>query len=216
MCEVPARSWRDALSARRIVFGLAALASITVGLVISDAVGVGFLVFGAALFLLALLLPTINEIEFGLPVGLKVTAAVHARETDLRDAFEQQRGDLELCAQLLCDDPATAAKLLEAAWSQAAVAWRGPADDALRIYVLCALVHLVGSHERWVTGAAPTVDVARSPLAELPPDERAAVVLHEFAGLPSGLIAQVTGRPVEDVREALRAGGLRITARGAP
>ena len=216
MCEVPARSWRDALSARRVVFGVAALASLAVGLSVGAAVGVGLLVFGAALLLCAVLLPTINQLEFGLPVGLKVTAAVHAREADLREAFELQHADLELCAQMLCDDPAAASTLLEAALSRAAATWRGPVDDALRIYVLCSLVHLVGSHQRWVVPASPATVVASSPLAELPPDERAAVVLHDFAGLPSALIAQVVGRPLEEVRDALRAGDLRIAARGTP
>lgn len=203
-CEVPGRSWQEALTPKRIGLGMAALVAIVVGLFTGDLLRIGLTALGAALLLSAVLLPTIREVEFGFPLGVKVKTAIRDREETLRQTFQEQKGGLELVAQLLCDEPEVAGRLLEAAWSHAAAAWRGPAGPGLREYVLCETVRLVVAHRHWGAphGASPTT----TPLSVLDTDERIAVVLHEFAGLTLGQIASMTGREVADVGADLRRG----------
>ena len=136
MCELPRRSWKSLVSPLRIVLALAALVALGVG-------NLGLVLVGAGLLLATVVLPTVQQLEFGFPVGLKVTAAVRDREAELRQELESQRGTYELCAQLLTEDPAVAARLLEAAWARTAAEWRRPVGPALRTYVLCVLVHLI-------------------------------------------------------------------------
>lgn len=66
--------------------------------------GLGLIAIGTALLISAVVLPSVKEVEFGFPMGVKVTTAVSNREEALRQEFDRQRSDLELCAQLLCDD----------------------------------------------------------------------------------------------------------------
>lgn len=158
------------------------------------------LVAGVALFVSAVLAPVVREVELGLPAGVKISTALHDREEELGRVFEGQSGELELCSQLLLDDPATAKRLLEAAWSRTTSTWRGPANPEIRIYVLCVLVQLVIADVRW-TGqqsnnpASPIVNH----LSALPLSERVVVVLREFARLNNAQIAQMLGRPIDDV-----------------
>ncbi len=60
------------------------------------------------------------------PAGVKITAGLRDRQEELRQAFEQHKGELQLCTQLLCNDPGVAARLLETAWARVAAKWRGP------------------------------------------------------------------------------------------
>ncbi len=149
-----------------------------------------------------MLFPLVSEVEFGFPVGIKVKAGAREREHRMRKTFEDHRGDVELCAHLLCAPPEAAAALVEAAWARTAGAWRGAVTPELRAYVLCELVQLAGAHERWVSG--PAEDSPASPLARLTPPQRVAVVLHDFGGVPAAQIATMTGRPVEAVTGDLR------------
>lgn len=181
--------------------------------------GLGLIGLGAAVLVAAVMFPVIKEFEFGFPSGVKIMAAVHDREEDLRAAFAKQRGDLGLYTQLMCDDPAVAARLLEAAWEKTASLWRGPVTDDLRTFVLCQFVELLTAHSRWTPSddsgrGRPATDVpgnaAPAPLASLPLAERVVVVLREFAGLPLAQIATLTERPLADINKDLRSARRRV------
>ena len=202
MCEVPRPRWRQAWRPARIALLVVATGCLVVGVVWHTRLGVVALAVGATLVFAAVLFPLVSEVEFGFPVGIKVKAGAREREHRMRKTFEDHRGDVELCAHLLCSPPEAAAALVEAAWARTAGAWRGAVTPELRAYVLCELVQLAGAHERWVSG--PAEDSPASPLARLTPPQRVAVVLHDFGGVPAAQIATMTGRPVEAVTGDLR------------
>jgi hypothetical protein len=205
MCEVPKRSWREALRPVRVMLGLAALTSVITGARVDNAEGIVLIGLGLALLLAAVVLPVVREVEFGFPSGVKIVTAIHDREEELRQVFVTQKGDLELCSLLLCDDPAVAARLLEAAWAKATAAWRGPITPDIRIYVLCEFIHLLTAHVRWAQARPqPTTTPIESPLAALTLSERVAVVLREFAGVTLSEIARLTGRSPQQVDTDLR------------
>ena len=133
-----------------------------------NATGLTLIGLGAALLLAAVVLPAITQVEYGFPSGVKVVAARRDREENLRRVFADQRPDLELCAKLLCDDPATASELLTAAIARATLGWRGPVDAQIRVYVLCWFVHRLMAHSR-LAAAQPsaTTDGANRLLVEL-------------------------------------------------
>ena len=205
MCKVPARRWRASLQPSRVVLALLSLALIVVGVLIHDLTGLVLLGLGAAALLAAVVFPVIRGVEFGFPTGVKVSAALRDREQDLQTAFLSQRGDLGLYTQLMCDDPALAGQLLEAAWARTAAVWRGPVTADLRTYVLCEFVRLLTTNARWrVAGASrarapgePTPP--QSALSALPMPARISVVLREFADVPLAQIASLTGRPLAEV-----------------
>jgi DNA-directed RNA polymerase specialized sigma24 family protein len=210
MCEVPSRRpIREALGPSRIGFGVCALLLIVAGIIVSRLIepvltGLVVIGLGGALLMIAVLFPVVREVELGFPTGVRISAGLRDREQELHQAFESQRGDFGLYTQLLCDDPDTATKLLEAAWGKTAAAWRGPVTPDIRTYVLCVFVHLLASHLRWAaTQPAARVGqeaaVSTNPLASLTVSERIVVVLKEFAELPLGQIAALTERPLVDV-----------------
>lgn len=213
MCEVPPRSLRAALSPARVVLAIIGIAVIIAGLL--EVLGpegppkAVILGLGLAILVLTVVFPAIKEVECGFPSGVKISAALRDREEELGKAFQSQKGDLELYAQLLCEDPSLSAELLEAAWAKTAATWRGPVTPELRLYVLCLFVHLLGSHRRWVTPAAmnrPPGDsepATTTPLNALSLEERIVVVLREFVDLPTTQIAALTDRPIAAVRQDL-------------
>ena len=210
MCDVPKRNWRSALQPKRLIVSAAALAIIVAGWQIPNPFGLIPMGIGAAALLMAVLLPAVHDVEFGFPSGVKVSAALTNREEDLRAAFEGQKGDLELCANLICDDPATAATLLEASWAKTAADWRGPVTAEVRTYTLCVFVHRYISHIQWAhppqQGNTPGDNAVPplSPLATLSPNERVIVVLHEFAELSLAEIAGLTGNSLARVMDSLQ------------
>ena len=212
MCEVPRRTWRSALRPVRVLLGIAAIAAAGVGAVVAGAVGTTLVAVAAALLLAAVTLPVVREVELGFPSGVRVATAVQDRKEELRNAFADQRQDLSLVANLLCDDPETAAQSLEAAWSRSVAKWRGPVTPELRVFVLCTLVHLLEAQSKWLAVPDPAAHDG-SPLSTLPPAQRTVVVLHEFAELSSHQIAVMTGRSVTDVEAALAAAERTLTAR---
>ncbi len=213
MCEVPTRTWRSAMRPVRVLLGVAAIAAAVVGAVVAGAVGTTLVAVAAALLLAAVTLPVVREVELGFPSGVRVTTAVQDRKEEFRNALADQRQDLSLVANLLCDDPETAARSLEAAWSRSVAKWRGSVTPELRVFVLCTLVHLLEAQGKWLT--APDVAAHEdTPLSALPPAQRTAVVLHEFAELSSHQIALMTGRSATDVDAALAAAERTLTARG--
>jgi DNA-directed RNA polymerase specialized sigma24 family protein len=215
MCEVPPRRLRPAIRPERVILALVAVAALFFGLFLQGVTALVVLGLGAALLVGAVLFPVVRDVEFGFPSGVKISTALRNREQELREAFDAQRGDLNLYAQLLCDDLAVAVMLLEAAWAKTAAEWRGHVTPYLRLYVLCTLIHLLDAHERWaVPGTADaerrdTVANFSSPLTALPTPIRMVVVLHEFADLDVEQIAEMTERTVTEVTAYLR------TARGA-
>lgn len=218
MCELPPRSWRDAISASRIAVAVAALGSVAIGLLVrGDAASLSLLAFGAILLVAAVVLPSIQQLEFGFPAGFKVVTAVRDREAALRRAFENQRPEFELVANLLCDDPVVAAKLLEAAWGKAAESWRGPVTADLHDYVLCTFAHLLTAHENWAAQRAPTTD-ALSTVSQLNMIElrtRIVIVFHEFGDVPLQRLSSMVGQSVEQMQVDMRAANAMLTVRVA-
>jgi hypothetical protein len=215
MCEVENRRWREALRPMRIALGLAALGCLAGGTRYPSVFGLGIIGFGAALLLAAVVLPTVREVEFGLPVGVKVSTAVRRREESLREAFEVQKAELELCSQLLCGGPEAAGQLLEAAWARTATIWRGPVTAALYDHVLCVLVELARAREIWMDPEPESIRSGRT-LRALPFDLRVAIVLHEFGGLPLARIGALTGRSMESVEGDVRAAEATLARAALP
>lgn len=210
MCEVPPRRLRTALQPARVALGVIAVALIVAGMLLHDTTGLVIAGLGAAALLGAVLFPVVREFEFGFPTGIRVSAALRDREQELTEAFEGQRGDLGLCAHLLCGNPTVAAELLEAAWARTAALWRGPVTPELRTFVLCVFVQLLTAHIRWNGDASswaepPENGAVRTPLAALPGPMRTVVVLRDFAEIPLAQIAAMTDRPLADVASDLRA-----------
>lgn len=207
MCELPKRRLRSSLNPVRLVVGLLALAAVAAGWLLPELTSAIPIGAGLLTLVAAVLLPAVREIEFGLSPSFKLSPAIKDREAELRSVFEQQKGYLEYCAHLLCDDPETARRLLEFAWSQAASDWKGPVTPQLRVYTLCVLVHMVRKHEIWVkkdeVSGIMTEAPAASPLAALPPDVRIATVLHEIAGLTIAEIAGMAERTTAEVTGSL-------------
>jgi hypothetical protein len=218
MCELPPRSWRDAINASRIAIAVAALGSVAIGLLVRGAAAsLSLLAFGAILLVAAVVLPSIQQLEFGFPAGFKVVTAVRDREAALRRAFENQRPEFELVANLLCEDPAVAAKLLEAAWGKAAESWRGPVTADLHDYVLCTFAHLLTAHEHWAAQRGPTTG-ALSTVSQLNMIElrtRIVIVFHEFGDVPLRRLSSIVGQSVEQMQVDMQAANAMLTARVA-
>ncbi|WP_197059384.1 hypothetical protein [Cryobacterium sp. MLB-32] len=205
MCKVPARRWTDAFPPSRVVLVILSLALIAVGMLVRDVTGLVLLGLGAVALVTAVVFPVIRAVEFGFPTGVRVTTALRDRDQELQTAFLGQRGDLGLYTQLMCDDPALAGKLLEAAWARTAAVWRGPVTADLRSYVLCEFVHLLTTHARLGVATRPPVNgptiepSVQNALSALLLAARISVVLREFAELPVARIASLTGRPLAEV-----------------
>ena len=209
MCDVPKRPLRSLVRPARVTITAATLAAIVAGWILSGVLGIVLMGLGIAALVGVVLLPSLREVEFGLPPGARLSRALQDRQDELRMAFESQYEELSLCAQLLCDDPATASALLEESWARTAAAWRGPVTAQIRIYALCDLIHLIGS-PRYGTAASPAAtplagktNGALRTLAVLPAQDRAAVVLHGFADLSAAQISRMTGMPKAEVRDAV-------------
>ncbi|HKU36389.1 MAG TPA: hypothetical protein VJP90_12630 [Paenarthrobacter sp.] len=215
MCELPKRRWRSSVTPLRFLVGVLALGTIAFGwlapafpwgfpVIVQAAVlmGAGFLALAVAVFM-----PIVREVELGLTPSVKLGPAIRDRQAELRSVFEQQKGDLEYCAHLLCGDPEQARRMLEAAWSQASSAWRGPVTPQLRVHTLCLYVELLRKYDIWLgtTEGRKKSKRDRSILAGLTHHQRVAVVLHEFAKLTVAEIAGITERPVAEVAKTLAA-----------
>ncbi|MDQ4504205.1 hypothetical protein [Sinomonas sp. ASV322] len=211
MCELPRRRIRNIFKPVRLAVGLlgvavASTAWLVPGFVSSLPIGAG------ALVLLGAVLPALRDWELQLP-GFKVSGSLDSHRDDIYDVFEHQRGDLQLCAQLLCGDPDEAKTLLEAALAQTAEAWRGPITPQLRLYTLCLFVKLAEAHERWATPQpARRPRSPLDPLHALPFAERAAVVLHDFGRLTIAEIAGLTESTTPAVTEQLGDASRRVEA----
>ncbi|MDJ0313089.1 sigma factor-like helix-turn-helix DNA-binding protein [Arthrobacter sp. H35-D1] len=207
MCDVPKRKWQSVLRPARLLLSLLAAAIVIAGWQIPNTLGLVPMGIGIVLFVVVILLPSVREIELGFPTGVKVLAAVRNRRQELSTEIRGDSGELELCAQLLCDDPVLAASLLESAWAKTTATWRGPITEETRLYILCVLVKLLDSHRKWAqlpapNNAAPTPVAA---LASLSPTQRVVVVLHEFADLPLSQIASITGSSLRQTAATLNA-----------
>lgn len=216
MCELPKRRLRSFFSPARLVLGLLALGAVAAGVMLPNVLpnppfGDGLqkaVLIGAGLLTLvtAVFMPAVREVELGLSPSVKLSSAIKDREAEFLSVFERQKGDMEYCAHLLCEDPELARRLLVAAWSQSTLAWKGPITPQLRVYTLCVFVHMLQSHEHWARPAAPKARPKKapaSPLAALPIGERVTVVLHEFANLTIAEIAGMTDQETTKVAASL-------------
>lgn len=201
MCELPRRRLSAAVRPARVIAAAVGIALVAAAWFVPaqlSTVPIG----AGSLLLLGAVLPAVRDIELGLPGDIKLSAALAGRQSDVTSVFEQQRGDLQLCAQLLCGDPEQAKTLLEAAWARTAEVWRGPVTPQLRLYTLCVLVHLLERHEHWTQ--AETSQRVMNLLASLPTPERVVVVLHDFASLTIAEIAGLTESTTTAVAERLQ------------
>lgn len=174
-------------------------------------IGIMLIGLGAALLLAAVVLPAVSQLEFGIPSGVKVTAAVRDHEEKLRKVFEEQRPDLEACAKLLCDDPATAKELLTAAMARATLDWRGPIDNEVLTYVWCWFVHRLMAHRRFAMEKPTTA--ASVPLSELTTIQRVVVVLTEY-DVPIDKVADMVGLSPAEAQAELSRGAKALTDAG--
>lgn len=214
MCELPPRSWRDLVSPSRVALGVAAMAAVGLGFAAgSRTASLTLLAFGAALFMAAVVLPGVQQLEFGFPAGFRIVTAVRDREAALRQAFEHQRPELELVVNLLCEDPVVAAKLLETAWGRAAASWRGPVTSGLHDYILCSFAHLLTAHDHWSpprqAGDQPLSTIGQLNMLEL--TTRIVVVFHEFADVPLPRLSTMVGRSVEQMTLDIQAANAMLT-----
>lgn len=209
MRDIAERRLLSVMRPGRVVILLAALFLVILGWQLSTSLYLIVLVLVLAALMTAVLLPAIREAEFGFPRGVKDSAVLRKRREELEFAFESQHEELELCAQLICDDPDEAAELLEAAWARTAAAWRGPVNPGIRNVVLHELVHLGRAARR---KAGPPGDSRQgnraggrthSLLGLLTFDDRAAVVLHDFADLSTAEIARIAGIPEQQIMAAV-------------
>lgn len=210
MCELPKRASREFVPISRLVYTACSLVAIAGGVAAgrvweSKELAWALICLGGLFLVLAVVLPTVQQLEIGLPVGLRVVAAVQDRDTKLRAAFESQRGELELCAQLLCADPALAGQLLGAAWTQTTTDWRRPVGPALRLYAWCVFLRLIIESERLAVASSATGSSRTTPLDTLDFHARILVVLHSFANLTSEEISTLLGRGRETVEAELEA-----------
>lgn len=214
MCDAPKRSWRDAAPPKRLLLAACALTIGGVGIWLDSRgdrplgglTGLGALALGVGLLIGAVVLPTVRQVEFGFPVGMRVVTATRTREEDLREAFLNQRADLELYAHLMCDDPDEAAELLQAAWADAARNWRGSTTSPdLRLYVLCVLAQLMLANLAW-RSHVDAASASPSLLASLSAKDRIVVVLHDFARLPRTQIADLLEMSRDELESRLSNG----------
>ena len=217
MCEAPPRHWRNSLTPQRCLRAVAGSALMVVGAVLRhDPIGLLLIALGA-LALLNVAGWVVTEAEFGLPPKVRWNTTRKARQDDLARAFTNQQAALEFCATRLCDDPATAAKLLGVAVGQVTSHWRGPVnDDQIRILTLCWFVQRLIADSR-LTGAAPSeqIDAANRLLAQLSQIQRIALVLNEFERLHLSEIAEMVGLSTEAVRAELARGEEALAALAA-
>ncbi|MDH6236114.1 hypothetical protein [Cryobacterium sp. CG_9.6] len=211
-CLPPPRRIASAFQPSRIVLAVLALGLFVVGALIRDLLGLALLGVGAVALLTAVVFPVIKQVEFGFPTGVKISAALSDRENELQLAFTQQRGDLGLYTQLMCDNSVLASRLLEAAWARTAMVWRGPITPALRGFVLCEFVRLLTTQSRWNRATVTDTDAMARPsaLLELTVPERIIVVLKEFADLPLAQISAITGRPLTEIENEYRLAESRL------
>jgi DNA-directed RNA polymerase specialized sigma24 family protein len=199
------------------LLGVAALALIVLGIFPKPAnVGITLIGLGAAVLLAAVIMPTLSQVEFGIPSIFKATAGVRDRAEKLRQVFEEQRPDLEACAKLMCDDPATANELLTAAMARATADWRGPVESEIReirTYVLCWFVHRLMTRRRLAGMEQPATTAVKNPVSELTTIQRVVVVLTEF-DVPIEEVADMVGLPPAEAQAELSRGEKALTDAG--
>jgi hypothetical protein len=221
VCEPPPRQWRESLSPRRILLCVAALALLVAGIFLRNSdIGRTLIGLGAAVLLVAVIMPTVSQVEFGIPSVFKATAAIRNREEKFRTVFEAQGPDLEFCANLLCDDPATApatAKdLLTTAMARATSEWRGPIDGEIReirTYVLCLFVHRLMARRRLAGMEHPATTAVKNPVSELTTIQRFVVVLTEY-DVPIEEVADMVGLSPAEAQAELSRGEKALTDAG--
>jgi DNA-directed RNA polymerase specialized sigma24 family protein len=195
-----------------VLLCVAAISLIVVGIFFpKNIAGISLIGLGLAVLTAAVVMPAVSQVEFGIPSGVKVTAGVRDREAKLRQVFEEQRPDLEVCAKLLCDDATTANELLTAAMARATLDWRGPIDREIRTYVLCWFVRRLMAHSRLTGTEPPAAKAANIPLSELTMNQRVVVVLSEFTEVPIDELAEMLGLTSAEAQAELSRGEKLLT-----
>jgi hypothetical protein len=201
MCQTPPRPWRDFVRPWRVALVVGAGGLIVVGIVTSGHVtGLTLITLGCVVVLTAGVMPAITQLEYGIPSLFKVVVAVANRGEELRRELSEQRPQLQVTANLLCDDPALANDLLSAAIAEATKRWRGPVSAATEVYALCWFVHRLTAYSR-LTGSPPpdTFPTANRALAGLSQTERIIMVLTVYADLSVEDVADMVNLPPVEV-----------------
>lgn len=146
---------------------------------------------------------------------------VDERSVEFVSTLDRERASLQGTVYLLLDDPRSAADILDATLAQLYVRRVAPAE--LRIAALRSLVREDTQSvllpwtrtRRFELRDGPPRVVAEDIVADLrrlPRDERAALVLGHFTELPSVEIADLLGRPVDEVVMLARQARAAVTA----
>jgi DNA-directed RNA polymerase specialized sigma24 family protein len=146
------------------------------------------------------------------------------RDEEFATVVERERPLLQGIAYLLTGDAERADRLVQAVWARLYAEWAQvtrPQVEAIRALIVAeplavSLPWEPGPRFELVDGrplrAAPTEPIVAD-LRRLPADQRIVIILERYAQLPSARIAEVLGRPIDEVlvlaqqaRAALAAG----------
>ncbi|WP_082972553.1 sigma factor-like helix-turn-helix DNA-binding protein [Mycobacterium sp. 1245852.3] len=218
MCQTPPRPWRDFVRPWRVALMAGASGLILAGVATSGHVtALTLIALGCVVVVTAGVMPAITQLEYGIPSLFKVVVAVANRGEELRREFSEQRPQLQVTANLLCDDPAMANDLLSAAIAEATKRWRGPVSAAADVYALCWFVHRLTAYSR-LTGSPPpdTVPAANRALGRLSQTQRIILVLATYADLSVEDIADMVHLPPVEVDAYIAQADAALAAADVP
>ena len=165
---------------------------------------------GALVVFVAVLLPALTEFEIDVFV-FRATANPFTREHRLNEVCQQEAHRVASLARLVGVDPGQVSDLVDEAVEDTCRLWRGRiVDDLVHDFVMCRAVHIVRTSVRLggpyqVTSPAGPAD--RGPgwggFASLPPQQRLAVALAEYAELDDDQVAAMLDLDRTDVRAAV-------------
>ncbi|KQR07194.1 hypothetical protein [Cellulomonas sp. Leaf334] len=187
------------VSAWRVVGGLAGLALLVAGVLVApdlvDVVPAVAIAVGAALVVLCLL-PWVSTVEIIPPLLAKIALDPDRPRRRTFEVAETYRALLLPSAGFLCSDEESAARAVDVSIAEATAYWRGNDDGALRVYLLCVLVH----QARFEAATHPRPPADTHPARVLSRPEREALLLAERLRLDHSVAAAVLGVTVDDVR----------------
>lgn len=177
-----------------------------------EAVAIALIAIGAGQVTMGVLLPRLSEFEIG-PGGLK--AKLRERDAEVTPIIEQDGERLGRLAAFLAASPADAPQVAQEALAETYAELRrtaDPAGDARRRVVEAVREQASepGPKEAGRGRADPWGRVAGA-LAELSPDNRAAVVLRVVEGMEERRIADLLGIPGAAVEDAMAAAERKLT-----
>lgn len=187
------------VSAWRVAGGLVGLVLLVAGVLVApdlvDLVPAVVIAVGAALVVLCLL-PWVSTVEIIPPLLAKIALDPDRPRRRTIEIAEAYRDLMLQSGSFLCSDEKSAARAVDFSIAEAAGYWRGNDDGALRLYLLCVLVH----QARFESATRPRPPADSHPARLLSGAEREALLLAERVGLDHSVAAAVLGVTVDDVR----------------